>query len=197
MALNTCNVALITIRLVCISAAASAQTLEVEPGASDDARPTASQRFHRLLLDAAGPVALLEDAAWAGVAHAKNFPPEWGPGAHGYGKRFASVFAQGVIQESVTYGLSEALAADSRFHKSRKRGFWSRAGDAVGQAFMTRTSEGRLRVSVPLIGGYASGGMALIAWYPARYDYKDGLGFGSAALASRAVVNVIHEFVVP
>jgi hypothetical protein len=178
------------------TAPASAQPAETAADHStDDLRPPAPQRFHRFVLDAAGPVALLENAAWAGLAQTGDFPAEWGSGAAGYGKRFVSVLAQGVVQESVTYGLSEALAADSRFHKSRKHGFWPRAGDAVSQAFVTRTSEGHSRLSLPLMGGYAAGGMSLIAWYPARYTYKDGLGFAGAALTSRAVVNLLRECV--
>ena len=47
-----------------------------------------------------------------------------GGGVKAFGKRYASLVGQGIIQESVAYGMSEALAVDSRFHKSGKRGFF-------------------------------------------------------------------------
>ena len=60
----------------------------------------------------------------------------------GFGKRYASLVGQGVIQESVTYALSEALAVDSRFHKSDKHDFLPRAGDALVQAVTSRRANG-------------------------------------------------------
>ena len=35
----------------------------------------------------------------------------------------------------------------------------------------------------------------MMTWYPDRYTYKEGLGYGGLALASRAGVNLIREFI--
>ena len=99
-----------------------------------DVVPSAPDRFRNFVFAAAGPVVLAETVAWAGVAHASDTPPEWGRGAKGFGKRYASLVVQSVIQEAVTYGLSEATSVDSRFHESRKHGFFRRAGDALLQS---------------------------------------------------------------
>jgi len=141
-------------------------------------------------------VVLLETIAWAAAAQAHHTPAEWGRGATGFGKRYASLVGQSVIQESVTYALSEALSVDSRFHKSRKHGFFPRAGEALVQAVTSRRANGNRVASVPLLAGYTMGGLGMMTWYPRGYTYKDGLGYGCLALASRAGVDLIREFIV-
>jgi hypothetical protein len=158
-------------------------------------RPGGGERFRNYVSDAAGPVILIETIGWAAAAHVSDTPHEWGGGAKGFGKRFASLVGQGVIQESVTYALSEALVVDSRFHKSDKHGFFPRAGDALVQAVTSRRANGHRVVSAPLLAGYAAGGLGMMTWYPDRYTNKDGLGYGGLALASRAGVNLIREFI--
>ena len=174
---------------------ASAQTAP-EPAPAGDARPAAPERFRNFVLDTAGPVWLVEAVAYAGIAQARDTPPEWGGGAKGFGKRYASLLGQGAIQEAVTYGLSEAMSVDSRFRKSGKHGFFPRAGDALLQSVTSRRANGDRVVSVPLLAGYAAGGLGMMTWYPDGYTNKDGFGYGGVALASRAAVNLIREFIV-
>ena len=138
---------------------------------------------------------LVETVGWAALAQAKDTPPEWGRGLEGFGRRYASLVGQSIIQEGVTYGLSEALTVDSRFHKSKKHGFFPRAGDALGQSVTSRRANGGRVLSAPLLAGYAVGGLGMMTWYPQRYTYKDGLGYGVLALTSRAGVNLIREFI--
>ena len=163
---------------------------------SDLERPRGAQRFRNFMVDAVGPVVLVETIAWAGAAQAKETPVEWGGGVKAFGRRYASLVGQGIIQESVAYGMSEALAVDSRFHKSGKRGFFPRAGDALAQAVTSRRANGTRVASAPLLAGYVAGGVGMMAWYPNGYTYKDGLGYGGLALASRAGVNLIREFLI-
>jgi hypothetical protein len=174
---------------------ATAQEQGAVPNPSESVRPAGSERFRNFLIDSAGPVVLAETIAWAAAAQVSETPAEWGGGAKGFGKRYASLVGQGVIQESVAYGLSEALSLDSRFHKSHKRGFFPRAGEALIQSVTSRRIDGRRVVSAPLLAGYTAGGLGMMAWYPDGYTYKDGLGYGGVALASRAGVNLIREFI--
>jgi hypothetical protein len=185
--------ALIALSLTSAAPGAFAQEGPAPP--SDAVRPAVGERFRNFVLDAAGPVVLLETIVWAAAAQASDKPTEWGGGARGFGKRYASLAGQGVIQESVTYALSEALAVDSRFHKSDKHGFFPRAGDALVQAVTSRRANRHRVVSAPLLAGYAAGGLGMMAWYPDGYTSKDGLGYGGLALASRAGVNLVREFI--
>lgn len=180
--------------LALLPGASAAQDAPV-PVPSDRDRPAGSERFKNFLLDAAGPAVLVETLGWAGVAQVRESPAGWGAGASGFGKRYASLMGQSVIQEAVTYGLSEALTVDSRFHKSAKHGLLPRAGEAVLQAVTSRRADGRRVVSAPLAAGYVAGGLGMITWFPDGYTWKDGVGYGGLALASRAGVNLIREFI--
>jgi hypothetical protein len=185
--------ALIALSLTSAARGALAQEGPAPP--SDVVRPAVAERFRNYVSDAAGPVILLQTIVWAAAAQASDTPPEWGGGARGFGKRYASLVGQGVIQESVTYALSEALVVDSHFHKSHKLGFFPRAGDALIQAVTSRRANGHRVVSAPLLAGYAAGGLGMMTWYPDGYTSKDGLRYGGLALASRASVNLIREFI--
>jgi len=188
-------VGLMLVPLLCFSSHVSAQTGPA-PDPSGEVRPAGGERFRNFVVDAAGPVWLVEAAGWAAIGQATDTPAEWGPGAKGFGKRYASLIGQGVIQEGVTYGLSEAMAVDSRFHKSKKHGFFPRAGDALLQAVTSRRANGNRMVSAPLLAGYTAGGIGMMAWYPEGYTYKDGLRYCGLALTSRAGINLIREFIV-
>jgi hypothetical protein len=165
------------------------------PGPTGQIRSTRAERFKDFANDAAGPVVLVETVGWTALAQARNTPEEWGRGAGGFGRRYASLVGQSVIQEGVTYGLSELTGVDSRFHKSAKHGFLPRSGDALLQSVTSRRASGARVVSAPLLAGYAVGGIGMMTWYPDRYTVKDGAGYGVLALASRVGVNLIREFV--
>jgi hypothetical protein len=188
--LNAGVASLATLTVLSVAPCALAQT-----AAATDVRPVAAERFKNYLQATVGPLVLLETVAWAGISQETNAPSEWGRDAQGFGKRYASIVGQGVIQESVTYGLSEAMAVDSRFHTSRARGFAPRAGDAMLQSVTSRRANGSRVVSAPLLASYAAGGVGMMTWYPDGYSWKDGVRYGGLALASRAGINLIREFV--
>ena len=159
-------------------------------------RPTRQERARRYLLDTAGPLALLGVSVAAGFDQASDEPVEWGQGASGYGKRYASRLGQNAIQQTVTYGLSEALRQDSAFHKSERHSFGERLGDALAQNITSRTASGRRVLSAPRLAGFYVGGLVpAVTWYPGRYSYKDGLRQGTYALAFGFGVNVLREFI--
>jgi len=174
---------------------AAAQTPGTAPPAATDLRPSADARLKRYLNAMAGPVATAEGLALAAISQVRDQPVEWSTDVRGYGRRFASVMGEGAVQESVTYGLAEALRIDTGFHKSRKQGFFPRAGDALLQAVVSRRADGRRVASVPLLAGYTAGGMAMISWYPERYRAVDGLGYAGLALSMRGGVNLVREFI--
>ena len=188
--------ALVTVMLLSGASTARAQQTPAPNPAATTTRPDAGERFRNYVFDTAGPTVLVETIGWAAAAQVTNTPEAWGSGAKGFGKRYASLMGQGIIQESVTYGLSEALSVDSRFHKSTKHGFFPRAGEAVLQAMTSRRGDGSRVLSAPLLTGYAAGGLGMMTWYPDGYTYKDGLRYSGLALTSRAGVNLIREFII-
>ena len=158
--------------------------------------PGSKHRFNRYVKSTVGPFSLLRSAAAAGIDQWNDSPEEWEQGASGYGKRFASNFGRNAIRQTVTYGLSEALRQDTGFERSKRKAFWPRLSDALVQNVTSRTKSGRRVVSAPLIvGAYTSSLIAVEAWYPERYSYKDGLRSGTYSLATGFAINIIREFV--
>src|SRR5690349_7868201 len=84
--------------------------------------PTHRERFQRYVKDTVGPFRLARTVASAGIDQWRDTPEEWEQGMKGYGKRFASSLGRNAIQQTVTYGLDEALGQDSGFHRSNRAG---------------------------------------------------------------------------
>jgi hypothetical protein len=158
--------------------------------------PDNKERFRRYVKSTVGPFALARIAASAGIQQANDSPEEWGQGAKGYGKRFASGLGRNAIQQTVIYGLDEALDLDTGFKRSTRSGFFPRLKDALVQNVTSRTKSGNRVLSAPrLIGVYSGSVIAAEAWYPERYSYKDGLRSGTKTLLTGFGINVIREFV--
>ena len=159
--------------------------------------PTAEERFKRYVKDTVGPWRLLRTGAAAGIQQWRDSPEEWGQGAEGYGKRFASNFGRNAVQQSVTYGLDSALKLDTGFQRSKREGFGARLKDALLQNVTSRTKSGKRVVSVPRFAGVYTGAIVSTeAWYPERYSYKDGLRHGTATLLTGFGINVVREFLI-
>lgn len=173
---------------------AAAQTQTTTP---DYVFPTPRERFKRYVMSTVGPERLLRTAASAGIAQWKGSPEEWGQGAKGYGKRYASSLGQSAIQQTVTYGLDSALQLDTGFQKSKREGFFPRLKDSLAQYVTSRNKSGKRVISAPRFAGVYTG--AIIAsetWYPERYSYKDGLRNGTATMLWGFGVNVVREFLI-
>jgi hypothetical protein len=161
-------------------------------------RPTTKKRISRFANDAFGVNALIGSGIGATFETIVNAPPEWKKTGGGFGRRFASDYAENAIQESVTFGLNEAFKLDDHFYKSNKRGFKARFKDAFLSSFTARTSNGKRVFNFNrIVGTYAGSFIATEAWYPNRFNYKDGFRRGSQGLAFRFGLSFINEFLIP
>jgi hypothetical protein len=196
--------------LVMIAAALAVNSQEVQktptadPAAVDSRTttpdyvfPTERERFKRYVMSTIGPMRLLRTGAAAGIQQWNDDPEEWGQGMKGYGRRFASAMGQTAIQQTVTYGLDEAMGLDTGFQRSEREGFFPRLKDALIQNVTSRTRNGKRVISVPrFAGAYAGGIISTETWYPDRYSYKDGLRNGTKSLLAGFGVNLLREFVI-
>jgi hypothetical protein len=108
----------------------------------------------------------------------------------------ASNFGKNFIKQTSIYGLDESLSLDSHYYRSEKKGFGSMIKNALISPVTARTKSGRRVLGVPRIAGtYASSIIAAEAWYPARYDWKDGLKSGTFSLGFNAAFKLVKEFV--
>ena len=159
--------------------------------------PTPRERFNRYVKSTVGPERLLRSAASAGISQWNDSPEEWGQGAKGYGKRFASSMAQNAIQQTVTYGLDSALKLDTGFKRSKREGFLPRLKDALAQNVTSRNKSGGRVISIPRFAGVYTGSIiSHETWYPDSYSYKDGLRSGTTTLLTGFGINVLREFVI-
>ena len=95
------------------------------------------------------------------------------------------------------HGLDTAMGLDTGFRKSTRKGFLPRMTDALAENITSRTRTGKRVISVPRISGvYASRIISAEAWYPARYNYKDGLRSGTHWLLAGFGINLIREFII-
>jgi hypothetical protein len=164
---------------------------------SDYVFPSERERFRRYILSTIGPWRLARTAATAGIDQWRDQPEEWGQGAQGFGKRYASSLGQNAIQQTVTYGLDEAMGLDSSFERSKREGFFPRMKDALIQNVTSRNRRGKRVISVPRFAGVYTGAVvATETWYPERYSYKDGLRHGTRSLLAGFGINLFREFVV-
>lgn len=164
---------------------------------SDYVFPTPRERFKRYVKSTVGPTRLAYSAVSAGINQWTNSPEEWGQGAKGYGRRYASSMGENAIRQTVIYGLDSAMGLDTGFQRSKREGFFPRLKDALLQNVTSRTRSGNRVISVPRFAGVYTG--ALVSretWYPERYSYKDGLRSGTKSLLTGFGINLVREFVI-
>ena len=118
----------------------------------------------------------------AGISQAENSEPGYGQGAAGYGKRFASAFADGTIENFMTGAiLPSLLRQDPRFFQSGEGGFTRRTGYAVSRIFVTRIDSGRQQFNYSeILGSALSATISTYSYHPRgfitkRYDPATGM----------------------
>lgn len=175
----------------------SSQASANKPTSKSYTFPTKRERFNRYVASTIGPVSLARSGISAGIDQWRDHPVEWGQGASGYGKRYASGVGRNAIQQTVTYGLDAALGLDTGFQRSKRKGFFPRVADALAENITSHTRSGSRVISVPRLGGvYAGGIISAETWYPSRYNYRDGLKSGTRSLLTGFVTNLVREFVI-
>ena len=159
-------------------------------------RPTLKARWGRYVQGMVGPLALARQIGGAGISTWRNSPEEWGGTWEGFGKRVASNFGRNVIKRSVTFGIDEALKQDSHYYRSTKKDAGSKIRNAFVSLVTARNVNGKRVFSLSRpAGAYAAGIIAAETWYPARYDWKDGVRNGTISLGITAGYNLLKEFI--
>lgn len=159
-------------------------------------RPDSRERFRRYLNGMFGPVAMAKKVAFAGIGTWTNWPEEWGPHWDGYGRRFATSIGSGIIENSISYGLDEAFKLDSHYVRSSKKDVGSKVKNALISPVLARNKNGKRVFGFPRIAGvYTAHVIAVETWYPARYDYTDGLKSATFSLGMTAAFNLVKEFI--
>lgn len=159
-------------------------------------RPDVKDRFRKYVDNTIGPSALIGPAISTTIRQFRNNPPEWEKTGKGFTKRLGDSLGRNFINQTVTYGIDEALKLDSNFYLSQKRDFKSKFSNAVLSTFTARTSGGKRTIGAPrIIGTYSGAIIANEVWMPKRFNYKDGLRDGSISLGTKVIFNLMREFI--
>lgn len=163
------------------------------------ARPTPVVNDHEPLHTYVWTTVGLEGAIHAtlasGLEQLRNSPPEWGAGATGYAKRWASEFAESALGDSTKYFVARLLHHDPTFTRCECSGFAKRLGHAVSSPFMARTRDGTRVLSPATVAGLLAGHVVPAStWYPAPGGARDGLKHAASGVAGKIGVNVFREF---
>lgn len=139
----------------------------------------------------------------AGIDQARGAPHDWGGGAAGYGRRFASRYGQFAIQNTLVAGGNAALGYEPRYDLCRCSGFWPRSKHAVMRNFVTYDhSEFRSRPQIPLYAGAFGAGMISSTWMPGHPNaWRNGAfvalqqaGYGSGInWLSEFAIDILHK----
>ena len=158
--------------------------------------PTQKTKLRNYAFDAFGPYPLVGAGIAAGIDQVDKAPLEWKQGAAGYGRRFASAFGIAAVSTTTRYALSEALKQDALYYRCECKGVMPRLSHAVISTFTARRGEDGHRVfSFPaLVAPYAGTMTAVYAWYPGRYDARDGFRMGNYTMLWYVGGNVALEF---
>jgi hypothetical protein len=159
-------------------------------------RPTQATKLRNYAFDAFGPYPIVGAGLAAGINQVQNTPPEWKQGAEDYGKRIGSDFGIAAVTMTTRYALSEAFKEDALYYRCQCKGLFPRLRHAVISTLTARRGEDGHRIfSFPaLVAPYAGIMTAVYAWYPGRYDAKDGFRIGNYSLLGYEGGNIALEF---
>ena len=156
---------------------------------------TQKERLRYYFLHMLSPEAFLRSAAGAGINQAMNTPSEWGQGAEGYGKRYASSFGGHIVQSTVMYGTGAILHEDDRYFRSGRSGFVPRLKYAILSTFEARHDDGSVHFSYSRVSSYAAAAAISRAWQPPStrgpVNFADSFAINVGAEAG---FNVVREF---
>jgi hypothetical protein len=138
---------------------------------------------------------VLRSAAGSAILQGTDTPHEWGQGAEGYGRRFASSYSQHIIRSTLMYGSSSILHEDNRYFRSGESGFWPRLKYAVASTIVARRDDGTRRLSFSRIGSYTAVAFISRAWQPPSTRGPENAGSAlGVAFGVEAAFNVGREF---
>jgi hypothetical protein len=184
----------------------SSSSSSVQPGQTYQ-RPTEGQRLKNYAFDTFGPYAIFGTVVISGIQQAETpngpipgrsgVPPDWGQGWDAYGQRVGSNFGIHLITQTTRYGLARAFGEDTIYYRCECSGALPRLKHALISTVTARRGEDGHRTFSfsQIVAPYAGTEIAVLAWYPGRYNAMDGFRMGNYNLLIQGGLNVALEFI--
>lgn len=131
---------------------------------------TSGQKFKvvgRSLID---PSEFVLIAFVAGLGQASNSNPTYGQGADGYGKRYATAYADNAIENFMASAvLPSLLHQDPRYYPLGHGGFLKRTRHAISRVWITRSDSGQSQFNYSeVFGAGMAAAISTYGYHPAR-----------------------------
>ena len=110
----------------------------------------------------------------SGISQWEDSEPGYGQGAEGYGKRFASSFADGTIENFFTGAIfPSVLHQDPRFYQTSEGSFMHRTEYAVSRIFVTFGDSGKTQFNYSeIVGSALSAAISTNTYHPRAFITK-------------------------
>lgn len=139
---------------------------------------------------------MLGAAIGAAIGQGTNTPGEWGQGAEGFGKRFASGFGGTVARQSITFALEAATHEDPRYFPSTEVTKKARIWSVVKQTFLCKKDSGDSSFAYGRVISAFGTGQLVNSWQPESTNgVSDGIERGLISLGLDAASNLSQEFI--
>ena len=166
-------------------------------GTKDVPRLTAKQKFKAVARGAFDYSEFPWYAMIAGVNQAENSEPSYGQGFEGYGKRYATTFADGTVENFMVGAvLPSALRQDPRYYQMGKGGFWHRTGYALSRLFVTKSDSGRTEFNASeVFGSGIAAGISTFSYHPSgERNIGNACSVWGSEIAYDSITTMLKEF---
>jgi hypothetical protein len=134
-------------------------------------------------------------AVGAAFGQALNTPHEWGQGAAGYARRYASGFSGNFSRQTFSFALESAFHEDPRYFPSEDKGKKQRAFNALKQIIRCKTDAGGDSFAYARVFSAFGAGQLINAWQPkSSGSVADGVKRSFITLGADAAYNFLQEF---
>lgn len=158
---------------------------------------TAHQKMMIGLKDSFDKPVYMVSASFALLGQLEDSNPDFGQGLKGYGKRYATSFADQVIGNLMTESLMPSLLhEDPRYFRIGAGGGsgWKRTGYALSRVLVTRTDSGGTRFNYSEVVGNSVATAISNFYYPQSRTISDNTQKLGIQVATDAFSNVLKEF---
>ena len=140
----------------------------MEPVTPGYTPPTHGERFKSYLGQTYGLRSILEAAAHAGIAQARDSPSQWPEGAQGYADRYGSAAGEIAVRGTTEYALAALFREDIRRVYCSHPCTESRFKLAFENTFLARKgADGHETFSVArFVSPFSGSAVAVNTWYP-------------------------------
>jgi hypothetical protein len=130
------------------------------------------------------------------IGQAQNSEPAYGQGFEGYGKRYATAYADAGIGTLMTTSVFPSLLHDDpRYFQLGKGSIWHRALYSVSRIFVTRTDSGSHQFNTPeIVGNLVAAGISNVYHPEQDRTFGNTMSVWGTDVMWDATANVVKEF---